>query len=672
MMKKCFLSLLILLITSLHHNVELYAEDISSLVSDLKDFAPERIVIENFDDVNVVADHWNITHALIVTESFDMERSFETAPDRKRVPCEYCSQNDSGYFHFKNDAHDEGYYQTVTMEQKGHWDFSKHHFHLWIKSIDAENTLKLNRTLYHAHYIECFLYFYSGSDYVKYSINWPLLTDEWQHIQIHRGNALRETGNTDPFHITVDWKNIDAIKFEWNAKDVHTQFELMVKKFEAVETSPCPLVTLRFDDGYQNVYRYARPKMDEYGYKGVWGINTQPGREIAGVGGTLDAPTNQGNNFDVIYTNSKTIKQMEEHGWDIASHSHNHASFGESQLDGIPDQTAFEMERNCILSKLILTAAGIIKGRGFLIWPYGGIETVRYNSFFPVKKHFALANATTPPSPAGLPLADRYFFSGKLGYHDSWTVPDNSTIFHSMKNGIDDLLAFNGWGILMFHNISAPGEHRNTSASPNLLGYEDFEKVIDYLNSTGCCVATFTDIFESLYPESPSIEVDSFIATSQRNTVLIEWSTQFEIDITGFNLYRKESTKVQYTRINDSLISAKGDASKGSLYEVIDEDLEGEKTYHYELETINDNGKSTLHGPVGVTLHCYECDVGDDGECTLMDSFFRLQKMLGICPTLFGECEDVCCDVTMDGKCLADDVLCTLQEHLGIHPNCLD
>lgn len=97
------------------------------------------------------------------------------------------------------------------------------------------------------------------------------------------------------------------------------------------------------------------------------------------------------------------------------------------------------------------------------------------------------------------------------------------------------------------------------------------------------------------------VELSSLSATGMNRAVLIEWSTDAEIDNAGFNIYRSEKENGKYIRINDYLIPAKGSATQGASYEYTDKDVQNRKTYYYKLEDIDFNGTATMHGPVSAT-----------------------------------------------------------------------
>jgi hypothetical protein len=97
------------------------------------------------------------------------------------------------------------------------------------------------------------------------------------------------------------------------------------------------------------------------------------------------------------------------------------------------------------------------------------------------------------------------------------------------------------------------------------------------------------------------INLSSFTATPKFSKVILQWSTEAEIDNAGFNLYRSETEDGQYLKINDSLIPSQGSTTEGALYELIDKDVKNRKTYYYKLEDVDLNGSGTLNGPVNAT-----------------------------------------------------------------------
>jgi hypothetical protein len=97
------------------------------------------------------------------------------------------------------------------------------------------------------------------------------------------------------------------------------------------------------------------------------------------------------------------------------------------------------------------------------------------------------------------------------------------------------------------------------------------------------------------------INVSSFNAAAGAGNIILQWSTESEIDNAGFNVYRAEVENGDYIKINAALISAQGSSTQGAVYEFVDKDVRNRKNYYYKLEDIDLQGVSTQHGPVAAT-----------------------------------------------------------------------
>jgi hypothetical protein len=95
-----------------------------------------------------------------------------------------------------------------------------------------------------------------------------------------------------------------------------------------------------------------------------------------------------------------------------------------------------------------------------------------------------------------------------------------------------------------------------------------------------------------------AITLSSFDAKAGNGLVTLNWTTESEINNSGFNIYRAESENGQYIKINTSLIPTKGSSTQGASYEFVDTNVQNRKTYYYKLEDIDLSGTSTMHGPV--------------------------------------------------------------------------
>ena len=94
---------------------------------------------------------------------------------------------------------------------------------------------------------------------------------------------------------------------------------------------------------------------------------------------------------------------------------------------------------------------------------------------------------------------------------------------------------------------------------------------------------------------STAITLSSFTAIPKNKEVIIQWSTETEIDNAEFNIYRATIEDGEYTKINDSLIPAQGSSTQGARYKYIDSGLKNGKIYYYKLEDVDLNGVTTMH-----------------------------------------------------------------------------
>ena len=91
------------------------------------------------------------------------------------------------------------------------------------------------------------------------------------------------------------------------------------------------------------------------------------------------------------------------------------------------------------------------------------------------------------------------------------------------------------------------------------------------------------------------------IRSTDQAAIIIEWSTESELDIAGYNLLRGESPEGPFTRINPQVIPPSEDPLTGGDYAYEDTGLQAGVTYYYVLEDIEVSGGVNQHGPVTQT-----------------------------------------------------------------------
>jgi hypothetical protein len=79
----------------------------------------------------------------------------------------------------------------------------------------------------------------------------------------------------------------------------------------------------------------------------------------------------------------------------------------------------------------------------------------------------------------------------------------------------------------------------------------------------------------------------------QETSLTIQWTTESELDIIGFNLYRSDSADGEFNKINNELIPPAADPFVGGDHTFVDENVNRGQTYYYQLETVDRNGNTT-------------------------------------------------------------------------------
>ena len=88
------------------------------------------------------------------------------------------------------------------------------------------------------------------------------------------------------------------------------------------------------------------------------------------------------------------------------------------------------------------------------------------------------------------------------------------------------------------------------------------------------------------------------VATAAPAAVIVEWTTESEVKLAGFNLYRSESMDGSYVKLNGTLIPASPDPIAGGEYSYTDTTARAGVTYYYKLEDVELDGTAMLHGPI--------------------------------------------------------------------------
>jgi hypothetical protein len=103
-------------------------------------------------------------------------------------------------------------------------------------------------------------------------------------------------------------------------------------------------------------------------------------------------------------------------------------------------------------------------------------------------------------------------------------------------------------------------------------------------------------------PESipGTILLSAFYAFPQDAWMQINWETALEMNIQGFNLYRRANPEEDWDKVNDQLIVAVNLGGFGTEnYTWLDSAVQPGIFYEYLLEVVDSSGKAHWYGPSG-------------------------------------------------------------------------
>jgi len=110
-----------------------------------------------------------------------------------------------------------------------------------------------------------------------------------------------------------------------------------------------------------------------------------------------------------------------------------------------------------------------------------------------------------------------------------------------------------------------------------------------------CCIA-----FVALLVSSGASLGQHVVPTPVTATVIVEWTTESEFNLAGFNVYRSDDPEGSFLKLNHVLIPASSDPVARGSYVYTDTAVTAGVTYYYKLEDVELDGSSTMHGPIEV------------------------------------------------------------------------
>lgn len=103
--------------------------------------------------------------------------------------------------------------------------------------------------------------------------------------------------------------------------------------------------------------------------------------------------------------------------------------------------------------------------------------------------------------------------------------------------------------------------------------------------------------------DTPSaLNLTTFKAVLQPARIKLSWRTGQELDLVGFNVWRQKGTG-EWKKVTQDLIGAKNPGlAVGAKYNFKDKQIKAGKRYHYKLELVGTNGKSSWSDPIKVRV----------------------------------------------------------------------
>jgi len=86
----------------------------------------------------------------------------------------------------------------------------------------------------------------------------------------------------------------------------------------------------------------------------------------------------------------------------------------------------------------------------------------------------------------------------------------------------------------------------------------------------------------------PNLEISAFSAEVRQSKIVVGWQSEFELEMSGFEIYRSLSAEDNFHKLTGELIPAENEIS-GASYSFVDNTAEKSKTYKYRLHSINNN-----------------------------------------------------------------------------------
>jgi peptidoglycan/xylan/chitin deacetylase (PgdA/CDA1 family) len=257
---------------------------------------------------------------------------------------------------------------------------------------------------------------------------------------------------TAPAHIDVGEKTYAFTKWTDGVTQTARTFtesgDYTIIYGQSIERSPRGVISIAFDDGYQDQFDYAYPILQTKGVHATFYLisNCVIGNVPSWMAGAH-------------FMNAAEALQLQASGNEIASHSKDHAQFNELSDQQIRDE--------CTESKQTLTTLGLNIEN--FAYPYGSTNT-HIDSI--VLQYYQTARYGTQGQ-MQLPFTGGIVYATQV-LNNPWTA----------YNVIDNAIASNSWAIIYFHHVTPTGTESFATSTIVLA------QVLDYALSKGVTLLT--------------------------------------------------------------------------------------------------------------------------------------------------------------------------------------
>lgn len=294
-----------------------------------------------------------------------------------------------------------------------------------------------------------------GSNFIT-SGEWVTLTLSWHDATV--------TGTPDRAALTD--VRLQVIDNAAGTVTAHYQSVELIPDCKAV--FPNGVVSITFDDCWDSVWDYARPRMDLYGYPGsIYTI-----AEFVGGSGRL--------------TLAEVLALQDRSGWEIASHAYT----DEEHSLTYTGMTAVELANDCKLMKAFAVDNGL-NGADGTAYPLGqyGMTADDVSTTAIMRQYFAYGRTTHSRTKETVPPADLFRLRALSTISGAAGGVTASSITTASTGELAKCKANRSWLILVFHKITT-----GTAANTTECSQTDFNAIVDAVNSQGIPVHTVSDV----------------------------------------------------------------------------------------------------------------------------------------------------------------------------------